>query len=134
MTVKSIENAENNHKAIDSWIKSIADLHRTQPAPTVHYAKNMPEIDVLMQEWPAEFEELLKEVRLPLAQLDCDLTQYVDIICGLLDIPIHKSRIQSLHLLFTLFSEFKNSQHFQAVAGGDNRSAARDDDADRLML
>ena len=29
---------------------------------------------------------------------------------ALLDIPIHKSRIQSLHVLFTLFSEFKNSQ------------------------
>jgi len=31
-------------------------------------------------------------------------------VAGLLDIPAHKSRIQSLHLLFTLFSEFKNSQ------------------------
>jgi len=31
-------------------------------------------------------------------------------VAGLLDIPVHKSRIQSLHLLFTLFSEFKNSQ------------------------
>ena len=37
--VKTVDNSENNTKAIDSWIKSIADLHRTQPAPTVHYSK-----------------------------------------------------------------------------------------------
>lgn len=35
-----------------------------------------------MQEWPAEMEELLKEVSLPTADLDCDLTTYVDLICG----------------------------------------------------
>jgi len=34
----------------------------------------------------------------------------VVMVLGLLDIPIHKSRVQSLHLLFSLFSEFKNSQ------------------------
>jgi len=38
-TVKTVDNSENNTKAIDSWVKSIADLHRTQPAPTVHYSK-----------------------------------------------------------------------------------------------
>ena len=40
----------------------------------------MPDIDKLMQEWPPEFEELLKEVDLPTADLDCDLSTYVDII------------------------------------------------------
>ena len=43
--------------------------------------RNMPDIDKLMQEWPAEFEELLKEVDLPTADLDCDLVTYVEIIC-----------------------------------------------------
>ena len=38
-TVKTIDSSENSTKAIDSWIKNIADLHRTQPAPTVHYSK-----------------------------------------------------------------------------------------------
>lgn len=32
------------------------------------------------------------------------------LISAILDIPIYKSRIQSLHLLFSLYSEFKNSQ------------------------
>ena len=76
----------------------------------------MPEIDTLMQEWPPEFESLLKEVGLPTAELDCDLGEYVDIICSILDIPIYKNssqhneKIQALHVLFTLYSEFKNSQ------------------------
>lgn len=33
---------------------------------------------------------------------------------ALLDIPIHKSKIESLHVLFSLFVEFKNSQHFRS--------------------
>ncbi len=32
------------------------------------------------------------------------------VISAILDIPVHKSRVQSLHVLFTLYSEFKNSQ------------------------
>lgn len=38
------------------------ELHRQKPAPTVHYQRNMPDIEPLMQEWPAEFEELLNQV------------------------------------------------------------------------
>ncbi|ELU06595.1 hypothetical protein CAPTEDRAFT_181738 [Capitella teleta] len=137
VTVKSIENAERNPKAVDNWIDSISELHRSKPPPNVHYTKNMPDIDNLMQEWPPEFEELLKEISLPSADLDCDLSTYVEIICGLLDIPIYKSKIQSLHVLFTLFSEFKNSQHFRSLADSnqlDNALKAPEEDADRLVI
>ena len=40
----------------------------------VVYFRNMPEIDILMQEWPAEFEDLLKEVstvRCPHGAINC---------------------------------------------------------------
>jgi intraflagellar transport protein 46 len=70
----------------------------------------MPDIDSLMQVWPPEYEELLKEISLPSSELNVDLNSYVDIICALLDIPVYKSRIQSVHVLLTLFSEFKNSE------------------------
>ncbi|XP_072283459.1 intraflagellar transport protein 46 homolog isoform X3 [Pyxicephalus adspersus] len=116
--VKSLENAEKNHKAIDSWITSISELHHSKPPASVHYTRSMPEIETLMQEWQPEFEELLGKVGLPSADLDCDLATYIDIICGILDIPVYKSRIQSLHVLFSLYSEFKNSQHFKALAEG----------------
>jgi intraflagellar transport protein 46 len=42
----------------------------------------MPDIEELMQEWPSDFEELLNTVGLPSAELDVDLAQYVDLICG----------------------------------------------------
>ena len=62
--------------------------------------RNMPDVEDLMQEWPPQFEDALKEVSayqhndcvfmlsclqlgLPTADLDCDLTQYTDIICGM---------------------------------------------------
>ncbi|KAL9963924.1 hypothetical protein ACROYT_G027480 [Oculina patagonica] len=116
MTVRSIEDPEKNPKAVDNWIDSIRELHRQKPAPTVHYQRNMPDIESLMQEWPNEFEDLLNQVGLPTADLDVELNQYVDLICGILDIPVHNNRIHALHVLFTLFSEFKNSQHFHQLA------------------
>ncbi|XP_053501034.1 intraflagellar transport protein 46 homolog isoform X3 [Ictalurus furcatus] len=125
--VKSIENPQKNPKAVDNWIESISELHRSKPPATVHYTRPMPDIDTLMQEWPPEFEELLGKVNLPTADINCDLAEYIDIICGILDIPVYKNRIQSLHVLFTLYSEFKNSQHFKNLAEGrkSNMSSAQ---------
>ncbi|XP_005988205.1 intraflagellar transport protein 46 homolog isoform X2 [Latimeria chalumnae] len=116
--VKSLENAEKNPKAVDNWIESISELHRSKPPANVHYARSMPDIETLMQEWPPEFEELLGKVSLPTADINCDLGEYIDVICSILDVPVYKSRTQSLHVLFTLYSEFKNSQHFKALAEG----------------
>ncbi|XP_059576086.1 intraflagellar transport protein 46 homolog isoform X3 [Alligator mississippiensis] len=116
--VKSLENAEKNPKAIDNWVESISELHRFKPPATVHYTRPMPDIDALMQEWSLEFEELLGKVSLPTADISCGLAEYVDMICAILDIPVYKSRIQSLHVLFSLYSEFKNLQHFKALAEG----------------
>ncbi|XP_035744626.1 intraflagellar transport protein 46 homolog [Egretta garzetta] len=116
--VKSLENAEKNPKAIDSWIESISELHRCKPPATVHYSRPMPDIETLMQEWSPEFEELLGKVGLPTAEMNCDLAEYVDMICAILDIPVYKSRVQPLHVLFSLYSEFKNSQHFKPLADG----------------
>ncbi|ESO93749.1 hypothetical protein LOTGIDRAFT_153208 [Lottia gigantea] len=144
LIVKSLGNADKNPKHIENWIDSIRDLHRSKPPPNVHYSKNMPDFDSLMQEWPPEFEDLLKETGLPTADIDCDLGQYVEIICSLLDIPIYKNstqkneKVQALHVLFTLYSEFKNSQHFRALADENNiDNGLKDDyggDEDRLVL
>ncbi|XP_022249788.1 intraflagellar transport protein 46 homolog isoform X1 [Limulus polyphemus] len=79
--VKRLDNADKNTKEIDTWINSIGQLHRSKPPPTVHYPKNMPDIDSLMQEWPPEFEEMLKEVGLPSAEIQCSLEDYVEIVC-----------------------------------------------------
>ncbi|KAM3959299.1 intraflagellar transport 46 [Aphomia sociella] len=111
---KKIENAEKNTKAIDRWIKDVSELHLSKPAPTVTYTAKTPDIDTLMEEWPETMEETLNEVGFPPANLDCSLSQYVDLVCGIFDIPIAgdtlNARIQALHLLFSLYSAVKNSQ------------------------
>ena len=61
------------------------------------------------------------------------VSDYAKIICAMSDVPVHKlqnnkATIESLHVLFTLFSEFRSNQHFQQqnndgfanAANGDN--------------
>ena len=76
--------------SMEKWIRDISDLHRSKPAPTVHYNKAMPDIDSLMQEWPADMEDLLRMTDLPLSDLSADLSTHVDLVCSLLDIPRYK--------------------------------------------
>ena len=45
---------------------------------------------IFLQEWAPEMEDLLAKINLPNADLDCELKDYVDIICTLLDIPIYQ--------------------------------------------
>ncbi|KAL1124818.1 hypothetical protein AAG570_001439, partial [Ranatra chinensis] len=106
--VKQIKDPRKNQKEIDRWIKDITNLHKNKPPQRVNYSSKMPDIDSLMQEWPPEFEHKLNEVGLPLQNLDTDLFSYVDIICALFDIPVQNSRIESLHVLFSLYSAIKN--------------------------
>ncbi|CAG4957081.1 unnamed protein product [Colias eurytheme] len=111
---KKIDNAEKNPKAIERWIKDVSELHMSKPAPTVTYTAKMPDIDSLMEEWPETMEETLNDVGFPPSTLDCSLSEYVDLICAVFDIPVIgdtlNDRIQALHLLFSLYSAVKNSQ------------------------
>ena len=54
VVVKKVDNTEKSAKSIEKWIKDISDLHRSKPPPSVHYGKPMPDIDLLMQEWPPQ--------------------------------------------------------------------------------
>ena len=36
---EELEDAEKNPKAIDTWIESISELHRSKPPATVHYTR-----------------------------------------------------------------------------------------------
>jgi len=113
MLVRSVEHAEKDPKAITGWINSINDLHRHKPAPSVRYSKPMPDIEALMQIWPAPIEELLDVNPLPDADINLDLAAYVRTVCAMLDIPVYGSLTEALHVLFTLYSDFKANVHFQ---------------------
>ncbi|XP_010192406.1 PREDICTED: intraflagellar transport protein 46 homolog, partial [Mesitornis unicolor] len=132
--VKSLENAEKNPKAIENWIESISELHRCKPPAMVHYSRPMPDIETLMQEWSPEFEELLGKVGLPTAEMDCDLAEYTDMICGErgdaaagTGEPLDQSPGRRLSpeqarsfpaALSGKQALFKNSQHFKPLADG----------------
>mmetsp|Transcript_86453 Transcript_86453/g.249715 ORF Transcript_86453/g.249715 Transcript_86453/m.249715 type:complete len:375 (+) Transcript_86453:75-1199(+) len=123
MEVRSIENAEKNPKEIENWVKRIEDLNRSKPAPTVVYSRRMPDIETLMQVWMAEFEEYLQQNPLPdMADLDLDLKDYIKVIASVLDVPVHGKITETLHVIFTLYSEFKTNQHFSKTEtlGGTN--------------
>ena len=73
----------------------------------------MPDIESLMQIWPAPIEELLEHNPLPGEDISLDLASYVRTTCAMLDIPVYGSLTESLHVLFTLYSDFKSNVHFQ---------------------
>ena len=88
VAIRSIEHAAKNPLEIERWIKSIEDLHRSKPPPQVNYRKAMPDIDKLMEEWPSEFEDMLRGVALPTADLECSLPELARIACSIMDLSL----------------------------------------------
>lgn len=114
--IDSVAFAEKNPKEVTRWIQDVTSIQR-QP-PSVGYTKAFPDIDHLMQEWPAEVEDALQNLRFPSEEIDMSLEEYSKLACSLCDIPVfntsnNKNLIESLHVLFTLYSEFNANQHFQ---------------------
>jgi intraflagellar transport protein 46 len=134
VVVRSIEDAAKNPAAIDRWIQSISDLHRTKPPPQVFYKKPMPDIDALMDVWPSDFETALEKMSLPSPDLDMSLAEYAKLLCALLDIPTYDNPIESIHLMFSLFIEFRNNPHFQAQGGGHGGDQLGGEGKDDMMM
>jgi intraflagellar transport protein 46 len=63
VAVRALEHADKNPKEVLKWVTSIAELRRAAPPPSVRYSKPMPEVDALMQVWPEDFEQMLRQVR-----------------------------------------------------------------------
>lgn len=133
--MKKVANVDKNAKVIDKWIKDISDLHKTKSSPVVKYSEPMPDLDDLMQEWPEPIENLLKLQGFPSYKMKGPLTEYIDLVCCIFDIPVHKNRIQSLHLLFSLYAAVKNSQLYRnANTGRESSNEAKGNGTDRLLL
>jgi intraflagellar transport protein 46 len=114
-SIKSIHNADKKPNEIEQWIIQVSELKRYKPSPHVLYSKRFPDLDSLMQPWPAEIEELLLLQALPsLSDLQgLDLVSFARLVSAFLDVPVHEHRvIESLHLMFTLLVEFQENPHF----------------------
>jgi len=95
----------------------VNDLNSSRPPATVNYSKPMPDFDKLMEEWPQAIEQVLREIPFPGPELDVSVADYVRLIACMLDIPIHSTKnnkglIEAMHVIFTLYSDFKQNQHF----------------------
>ncbi|KAH0787349.1 hypothetical protein GPJ56_008860 [Histomonas meleagridis] len=112
--VGCIENAQKNLKELNSWLDSIEEIHRNRPPPSIIYKSKMPEFEELMEPWPEQFEETLKSVPLPSADLDVSFDEYAKIVCALLDIPVKGNLVESLHHLFSLYSQFEGNAYFKS--------------------
>jgi intraflagellar transport protein 46 len=131
VSVRSIENAHKRPDEVDKWIRSIADLHRSKPPPQVTYKRNMPDIDAMLDMWPPEFEDALATLQLPSPDLDMSLGDYARTLCTILDIPTYDNPIESLHLMFTVYTDFRNNPHFQARLAEQEGGAKGEAEVDR---
>lgn len=100
-------------KDVEKWIAEIQALHANQPYTMISHNRLSPDIDALMTEWPNKMETVLNSVGFPSAELDCTLKFYIELMCGLLDIPLTQSNNQvdylvSLNTLFNLYLAIKN--------------------------
>ena len=116
--VHSVENAHKNPKEVSSWIQTIDGHQNKKSAPTVIYSKKMPEIDTLLEPWDHDFERVINEIPMPADDLGhIPMELLVKFSCGMLDIPVHNGSdnnlIESLHLMFTMYSGLRENQHFQ---------------------
>ena len=117
LIIKTVDNAEKKPKDIQSWIDSIDNLHQKKMSSNISYSKNMPDVESLMQVWPDGIENLLSNIDFPDGSIAMPLDGYAKIICNMLDVPLHKlsderSIIEALHLIFSVYYEFKENQHF----------------------
>jgi intraflagellar transport protein 46 len=65
-------------------------LHKTRPAPTVNYTKNMPDFDTMMEEWKPEMEAAFKQFEFPGPEIDMNTADYAKLCVSMCDIPVHK--------------------------------------------
>jgi intraflagellar transport protein 46 len=117
--VKVVKNASKNPHDIDKWIASMAELHRTRPAPQVLYKQEMPRTEDFMGLLHPDILDALEDESFADAlspELDMTLYEYACLICTMLDMPVtpedppnFKKMIYHLHFLFNLYIETYNS-------------------------
>ncbi|KAL7016792.1 hypothetical protein ACKWTF_010138 [Chironomus riparius] len=102
-------------KDIDKWIHEISSLHANRIHDNfMQQQQTQINIDNLMSEWPNAVEKKI-EACYPTSNLDCSLSDYVRIICNLVDIPIdnvenHYDYIRALNVFFNLFIAIRNEK------------------------
>eukprot|EP00833_Pecoramyces_ruminatium_P000544 jgi/Orpsp1_1/1174576/evm.model.c7180000050628.1 len=130
------EEGREGMKELTKWVENAQNLYSLKPSDRVIYSKRMADIEDLMAEWPPEIDEFFSsnDNNFSIGQLDLPLQDICKLVCTILDIPVysyntnqknsneeddkpslkrnHRNLIESMHTVFSLYAEFKNSQHF----------------------
>ncbi|EAX89785.1 LOC300675 protein, putative [Trichomonas vaginalis G3] len=128
--IGSIQDLENNQKALDVFLESYEEINRNRPPPTMTYSSTMPNFEALLQEFPEEMEDVLKNIPLPDANMDLTIEEYAKIICVMLDIPVRGNIIESLHMLFSLYEQFHDHFYFNQSRGSTPATQGREERID----
>mmetsp|Transcript_10334 Transcript_10334/g.19021 ORF Transcript_10334/g.19021 Transcript_10334/m.19021 type:complete len:291 (+) Transcript_10334:2272-3144(+) len=116
-TVRSITNAAENTNEIDHWIQSVEEIHATKSHSEVKYRNKMPSMENMLQAWPKEIEDELRNgtLELPSADIDLNVDEYARMLCSLLGIPVYDGcMVDSVHALISLFVESQVSSNVYA--------------------
>ncbi|EEH58315.1 uncharacterized protein MICPUCDRAFT_4721, partial [Micromonas pusilla CCMP1545] len=118
--VPSIEPEDLTAEKINAWIESVNALHANdEDEAVVEYSHDMPDLETLMKPFEPEVEEALRAMKLPDENLDVTPEHLAKLMCGILDIPVYDDNIlESVHVMFSLYLEFKNHPKFGKAAGG----------------
>ncbi|XP_050541680.1 intraflagellar transport protein 46 homolog isoform X2 [Daktulosphaira vitifoliae] len=102
LIVKKLENAEKNPKVIEQWIQNINDLNRNKTS-TFFYSVKMPDVETLMAKWTEDDKRTAPN-------FDNDLPTVIDEVCDYFGIPKTETKIESLHVLFSVYLAIKKAQ------------------------
>ena len=114
--IGKIESSGDTTKALQNFIDSYDEIQRNRAAPTMTYSYKMPDLEELMEVWPEEMEKAFDSLPLPSADMDLTVDEYAKVICAMLEIPVKGNLVESLHVMFSLYNEFKQNQYFNAAS------------------
>ena len=122
--VRSIRNAKQHTNEINQWILSVEEIHaedhtnKQKPKP-VKYRNKMPDVQELLQAWPKDINEELRNgnLELPKADIDLNVQEYAKMMCMLLGIPVYDddSLIDSVHVMLNLMLRCRSKSETREV-------------------
>ncbi|XP_025208385.1 intraflagellar transport protein 46 homolog isoform X2 [Melanaphis sacchari] len=119
LVAKKLESAEKNPKVIEQWIRDINELNRGKTS-AFFYSKKMPDVETIMEPWMGGSDQNYKDM--PDFE-NADLLTLIDEVCDYFGIPKTDTKVESLHLLFSVYLAIKNSQSQNTtVLASDNSS------------
>lgn len=115
-----LTNDASSQRRLDNWITSVEQMHEATAPSEVTYSGKMPQLDALMQEWPPEVEQVVRNMQMPDASIDLDLQTLASTLCSALGIPVYSNVCESLHMLYSLYYEMQTNtaddQHHLGVS------------------